>query len=201
MAQAAIRGVSYRRFVTTTQRASGAPPVLDLVQRNFTAVAPNQLWVADTTYIRTWAGFLYLAEVFDAFNRRIVRWAMATHLKTALVLHALEMARVRRRPTYVILHADHESQYTSLAFSVRCKTLGVRPSRRTVGDCYDNAVCESFFATRECELLNRRTFRTHPEAQMAIFRFIEGWYNPHRRHSSLGYLSSITFEEQYHHAA
>ncbi len=201
MAHAAIRGVSRRRFVTTTQRTPGAPPVPDLVQRDFTAAAPNQLWVADITYVPTWAGFLYLAVVLDAFSRRIVGWAMATHLKTELVLQALEMARVQRRPTGVIHHSDHGSQYTSLAFGARCEAVGVRPSRGTVGDCYDNALCESFFATLECELLDRRTFRAHTDAQIAIFRFIEGWYNPHRRHSTLGYVSPITFEQQYYHAA
>ncbi len=201
MAQAAVRGVSRRRFVTTTQRDLGARPVPDLVQRDFTAAAPNQLWVADITYVPTWAGFLFLAVVLDAFSRRIVGWAMATHLKTDLVLAALEMARVQRRPVGVIHHSDHGSQYTSLAFGARCETLGGRPSRGTVGDCYDNALCESFFATLECELLDRRTSPSHAEARTAIFRFIEGWYNPHRRHSTLGYLSPINFEQQYYQAA
>lgn len=101
----------------------------------------------------------------------------------------------------VLRQPVESTQYTSLSFGGRCEALGVRPSRGTVGDCYDSALCESFFATLECELLNRRTFRAHAEAQMAIFRFIEGWYNPHRRHSELGYLSPINYEEQYYHAA
>lgn len=194
MLAAGLVGVSRRRWVSTTQRGPVAEAVPDLVQRDFVATAPNQLWVADITYVATWTGFLYLAVVLDAFSRRIVGWAMATHLKTELVLAALEMARAQRWPRDVIHHSDHGTQYTSLAFGDRCKTLGVRPSRGSVGDCYDNALCESFFATLECELLDRRTFRSHADARAAIFRFIEGWYNPHRRHSTLGYLSPINYE-------
>lgn len=201
MRAAGLVGVSRRRWVTTTQRGAAAEAVLDLVQRDFVATAPNQLWVADITFVPTWAGFLFVAVVLDAFSRRIVGWAMATHLKTSLVLAALEMARVQRRPVGVIHHSDHGTQYTSLAFGERCKVLGVRPSRGSVGDCYDNALCESFFATLECELLDRRTFRSHAEARTAIFRFIEGWYNPHRRHSTLGYLSPINYERLHANAA
>ena len=198
MRAAGLVGVSRRRGTRTTVRGPVADDAPDLVRRNFTATAPDQLWVADITYVPTWAGFLYLAVVLDAFSRRIVGWAMATHLKTELVLAALEMARVQRRPTNVIHHSDHGSQYTSLAFGTRCATLGVRPSRGTVGDCYDNALCESFFATLECELLDRRTFRSHAEARTAIFQFIEGWYNPHRRHSALGQQSPMQFERLHH---
>jgi putative transposase len=194
MRAAGLVGVSRRRGARTTVRGPGGDDAPDLVQRNFTAAAPDQLWVADITYVPTWAGFLYLAVVLDAFSRRVVGWAMATHLKTELVLAALEMARVQRRPTNVIHHSDHGSQYTSLAFGTRCATVGVRPSRGTVGDCYDNALCESFFATLECELLDRSTFHSQAEARTAIFRFIEGWYNPHRRHSALGQQSPIQFE-------
>lgn len=201
MRTAGLVGVSRRRGVRTTRRGTAEVPALDLVRRDFTAPAPDQLWVADITYVPTWAGFLYLAVVLDAFSRRIVGWAMATHLKTELVLAALEMARVQRRPTGVIHHSDHGTQYTALAFGARCDTLGVRPSRGTVGDCYDNALCESFFATLECELLDRRSFASQAEARMAIFRFIEGWYNPHRRHSALGYLSPISFEHRHANAA
>lgn len=197
MRQAGLVGVSRRRGVRTTCRGVEAESVPDLVQRDFTATAPNQLWVADITYVPTWAGFLFLAVVLDAFSRRIVGWAMATHLKTELVLAALEMARIQRRPTSVIHHSDHGSQYTSLAFGARCQTLGVRPSRGTVGDCYDNALCESFFATLECELIDRRTLRSQAEARAAIFRFIEGWYNPHRRHSALGQRSPVNYERLY----
>ena len=160
-------------------------------ERNFVAPGPNRLWVADITYIPTWAGFLYLAVLLDAFSRRIVGWAMETHLRTELVLEALNMALAQRRPAGVIHHSDQGTQYTSIAFGMRCRESGVRPSMGSVGDCFDNAMCESFFATLECELLDRRHFRTQVEARMAVFEFIEGWYNPHRRHSALDYLSPI----------
>jgi putative transposase len=165
------------------------------VNRDFTATGPDQLWVADITYIKTWVGFLYLAVVLDAWSRRVVGWSMALHLRTELVLEALDMALWQRRPKAVIHHSDQGCQYTSIAFGQRCRQAGVRPSMGSRGDCYDNAMCESFFATLECELLDRRSFRTQAEARMAIFDFIEGWYNPHRRHSALGYLSPALFEE------
>jgi putative transposase len=151
---------------------------------------------SDMTYVPTWAGFLYLAVVLDAFSRRIVGWAMGTNLRTQLVLDALNMAVGQRRPSGVIHHSDQGSQYTSIAFGLRCKEAGVRPSMGSVGDAYDNAMCESFFATLECELLDRRKFQTKAEARMAIFEFIEGWYNPGRRHSALGYLSPIDYERR-----
>jgi putative transposase len=175
-------------------RAPGARPAPDLVERNFVAAAPNRLWVADITYIPTWAGFLYLAVVLDTFSRRIVGWAMETHLRTELVVQALNLALWQRRPAAVIHHSDQGSQYTSLAFGQRCREAGVRPSMGSVGDCFDNAMCESFFATLECELLDRRRFKTQSEARMAVFEFIEAWYNPHRRHSALDYLSPINYE-------
>jgi len=120
---------------------------------------------------------------------------MATHLKTELVLDALEMAFAQRKPDGVIHHSDHGCQYTSIAFGKRCGEMGVRPSMGSVGDAYDNAMAESFFATLECELLDRRRFRTQAEGRHAIFRFIEGWYNPHRRHSSLGSISPVSYEK------
>ena len=194
MANAGLYGVSRRHWVTTTVRDRNARPAPDLVERNFVAAAPNRLWVADITYIPTWAGFLYLAVVLDAFSRRIVGWAMKTHLRTELVLEALDLALWQRRPAAVIHHSDQGSQYTSLAFGQRCREAGVRPSMGSVGDCFDNAMCESFFATLECELLDRRCFKNQSEARMAAFEFIEGWYNPHRRHSALDYHSPINYE-------
>jgi putative transposase len=194
MRAARLRGVSRRAWIITTQRDPKARPAPDLVERNFTAAAPNRLWLADITYIPTWAGFLYLAVVLDAFSRRIVGWAMETYLRTELVLKALDMALGQRRPASVIHHSDQGCQYTSIAFGQRCEQAGVRPSMGSVGDCFDNAMCESFFATLECELLERRRFKTQVEARMAVFDFIEGWYNPHRRHSALGYLSPIAYE-------
>lgn len=189
-----LQGVSRRKAPRTTQRKPGARPAPDLVKRNFTAIGPNRLWVADITYVATWAGWLYLAVVVDAWSRRVVGWAMSTHLHTALVLDALQMAIRQRRPRGVIHHSDQGSQYTSLAFGQRCRAAGVRPSMGSVGDCYDNALCESFFATLECELLDRNTFHSQAEARLAVFEFIEGWYNPHRRHSALDYLSPNRYE-------
>ena len=197
MRAAGLAGVSRRKGVQTTRRDEAARPAPDLVERDFTADAPDRLWVADITYITTWAGFLYLAVVLDAFSRRIVGWAMATHLRTSLVLDALDMALAQRRPEGVIHHSDQGSQYTSIAFGRRCREAGVRPSMGSVGDCYDNALCESFFATLECELLDRHRFPTQAEARMAVFEFIEGWYNPRRRHSSIGYLSPINYERKH----
>ena len=194
MKAAGLKGVSRRKFVTTTMRDERVRPAQDLVDRNFYAAAPNLLWVADITYVPTWAGFLYLAVVLDAFSRRIVGWAMGHDLKAQLVLDALNMAIAQRKPQDVIHHSDQGSQYTSIAFGLRCKEAGVRPSMGSVGDAYDNAMCESFFATLECELLDRRKFKTKAEARMAIFQFIEGWYNPGRRHSALGYKSPINYE-------
>ena len=195
MRRAGLRGVSRRKWVTTTVRNRAHRPAPDLVQRAFTATKPNQLWVADITYIPTWSGFLYLAVVLDAWSRRIVGWAMETHLRTALVLAALEMAVRQRQPRDVIHHSDQGCQYTALAFGQRCRAAGVRPSMGSVGDCYDNALCESFFATLECELLDRVSLRTPAEARLAVFDFIEGWYNTQRRHSSLAYESPMNFEQ------
>jgi putative transposase len=189
MKAAGLAGVSRRKGTCTTIRDKDALPAPDLVDRDFTVSVPNELWLADITYVPTWAGFLYLAVVLDAFNRQVVGWAMANNLKTQLVLDALEMALWKRRPENVIHHSDQGSQYTSLAFGKRCTKAGVRPSMGSAGDCYDNAMCESFFATLETELLYRTTFRSHSEARMAIFDFIEAFYNPRRRHSSLGNLS------------
>jgi putative transposase len=198
MRQAGLAGVSRRKGCWTTIRDRDAQAAPDLVQREFAAPGPDRLWVADITYIPTWAGFLYLAVVLDAWSRRIVGWAMANHLRTALVLEALNMAVWRRRPaTDVIHHSDHGCQYTSLAFGSRCREAGVRPSMGSVGDAYDNALCESFFASLECELLDRSCFHTPAEARPAVFEYIEGWYNTQRRHSALDYDSPIEYERRH----
>jgi putative transposase len=197
MRAAGLRGISRRRWIITTRRAERARPAPDLVQRHFHADAPNRLWVADATYIPTLAGFLYLAVVLDVFSRRIVGWAMDARLQTELMLSALNMALLQRRPHGVIHHSDQGCQYTSLAFGRRCRDMGVRPSMGTVGDCFDNAMAESFFATLECELLERHRFETREEASQAVFQFIEGWYNTKRRHSSIAYLSPIDYERKH----
>ena len=197
MRAAGLEGVSRRKGHRTTVRDREARPAPDLVQREFATEGPDRLWVADITYIPTWAGFLFLAVVLDAWSRRVVGWAMATHLKTELVLEALNMAVWQRRPSGVIHHSDQGCQYTSIAFGHRCREAGVRPSMGSVGDCFDNALCESFFATLECELLDRRSFHTQIEARLAVFEFIEGWYNPNRRHSALDYASPLEYERSY----
>jgi putative transposase len=195
MKRAGIEGISRRRKYKST-RDKDARPAPDLVDRKFVATAPNQVWVADITYVPTWAGFLYLAVVLDVYSRRIVGWAMEKHLRAELVIDALNMAVGQRQPSTVIHHSDQGCQYTSIAFGLRCREVGVKPSMGSVGDAYDNAMCESFFATLECELLDRRRFRTHAEAEMAIFDFIEGFYNTHRIHSALDYRSPIDYELQ-----
>jgi transposase InsO family protein len=162
MRSAGIRGVSRRKVFTTTVGDARARPAPDLVARQFTAAGPDRLGVADITYVPTGAGFLFLAVVLDAWSRRIIGWAMDTHLRTDLVVAALDMALAQRRPTEVIHHSDQGCQYTSVAFGGRCREAGVRPSMGSVGDAYDNAMCESFFATLECELLDRAHFRTRP---------------------------------------
>ena len=194
MRSVGIADVSRRRGPRTTRRDSQARPAPDRVERRFEADAPNRLGVADITYIPTLADFLYLAIVLDVFSRRVVGWAMAAHLRTALVLEALEMAVGQRRPVSVIHHSDQGCQYTSLAFGARCREWSVAPSMGSVGDCFDNAMAESFFATLECELLDRKRLATHGEARAAVFEFVEGWYNTQRRHSALGYVSPLEFE-------
>ena len=197
MRVAGLQGVSRRKGPRTTTRRPEARPAPDLVNRDFRASVPNQLWIADITYVPTVVGFLYLAVVLDVFSRRVVGWAMANHMRTELVLDALKMACQQRRPTEVIHHSDQGSQYTSIAFGDQCHRANVRPSMGSVGDCYDNAMCESFFATLECELIDRHRFHSHEEARRELFSFIEGWYNPHRRHSALDYLSPIAYERRY----
>jgi putative transposase len=196
MAAAGIQGVTRRKWVRTTIRDPRARPAPDLVERRFRADSPNTVWVADITEIPTWEGSLSLAAVQDVWSRRIVGWAIANHMRTELVVAALDMAISQRHPDRVVHHSGQGSQYTSIAFGSHCHLNRVVPSMGTVGDCYDNAMAESFFATLEREVLNRRRFRSQAEARMAIFQWLEGWYNPHRRHSALGYLSPINYERK-----
>ena len=191
-----IEGATRRRFGTaTTRRDAEARPAPDLVGRDFSADGPDELWVADITYVPTWAGWLYLAVVLDAWSRRVVGWAMATHMRAELVEAALAMALARRRPEgRVVHHSDQGSQYTSLAFGERCREAGIARSMGSAGDAYDNAMCESFFATLECELIWKRSFRAAADARREVFGFIEGFYNTRRLHSSLGYESPLDFE-------
>ena len=188
-------GITRRRYRATTQRDPAARGAPDLVQRHFHADRPNQLWVADITYIPTTTGFCYLAMVLDVFSRRVVGWSIASTLATSLVVDALDRALLQRRPRGVIHHSDHGAQYTSDPFVARCRAAGVRPSMGRIGSCYDNAIAESFFATLECELLARHRFHNLAEATAALFEFIEGWYNTRRLHSALGYCSPMTYEK------
>ena len=197
MVREGIQGVTRRRGFKTTIRDEENRPAPDLVQRDFTATGRDKLWVADITYVPTLAGFLFLAVVLDVWSRRIVGWAMRTHLRTELVEEALDMALEQRRPASVIHHSDQGTQYTSIDFGKRCAKEGVRPSMGSVGDCYDNAMCESFFASLECELIDRERWASPKEARLAVFDYIEGWYNTHRRHSSIGYDSPRDFEARH----
>ena len=171
MNESGLAGVSRRKSTVTTRRDRSARPAPDLVDRQFVADQPNALWVADITYVPTWVGFLYLAVVLEVWSRKIVGWAMASHLRTSLVTAALDMAITQRSPAGVIHHSDQGCQYTSIEFGKRCRQAGIRPSMGSVGDCYDNAMCESFFATLECELIDRSTFEADPRVGGA-FRFV-----------------------------
>ncbi len=195
---AGLAGCHRRTGIRTTRRQEGAIPAPDHVRRDFCAVAPDRVWVADITYVPTWAGFLYLAVVLDVYSRRIVGWAMANHLRAELVRDALDMAILRRRPAAgVIHHSDQGSQYTSLAFGARLHEAGIVASMGSRGDCFDNAMAESFFATLECELLSRQQFPTHHAARLALFDYLEGFYNTQRRHSALDYLSPMAYERRW----
>jgi putative transposase len=192
MRRAGLRGVhGQRRRVRTTVPDRQATPAPDRVARAFAPAAIgaiNRVWLADISYVPTGEGWLYLAVVLDAYSRKVVGWAMADHLRTELVADALAMAvRARRPAPGLIHHSDHGCQYTSLAFGQQLRAAGIVPSMGSVGDCYDNAVVESFFSTLKVELLGRRPWPTRVAARLATFEFIEVWYNRRRRHSTLGY--------------
>ena len=202
MRESGLSGVNRRKKRGTTRRDRNARPAPDLVDREFAAQAPDRLWVADVTYVPTLAGFLYQAVVLDVFSRRIVGWSMDSRLKAELVLDALDMAVARRRPGKgLIHHSDQASQYTSLRFGRRCRDLGIALSMGSVGGCFDSAMAESFFASLECELIDRTTFRNRAEAKGEIFRYVEGWYNLRRRHSGISHQSPANFEKAYYEAA
>lgn len=187
-----------RRRVRTTLRSQTEriPPAPDLVKRNFAPEAPDRLWVADITYVRTWEGWLYLSFVLDTYSRRVVGWSMANHLKTDLVLDALNMAIYNRRPQPgLIHHSDRGSQYTSVEFGSRLKEGALLPSMGSVADAYDNSMAESFVSTLKRELIHRHSWPSRQMVRTAIFEYIEGFYNTHRRHSALGHLSPSKYEE------
>jgi putative transposase len=196
MRAAGIAGVRPRKPRKTTIRIPGVTPATDLVERQFRPDRPNVLWVADITYLRTGEGWLYLAAVQDVFSRQIVGWSMANHLRATLVVDALQMALSRRRPDPgLIHHSDQGSQYVSLAFGRAARQAGIAVSMGSRGDAYDNAVAETFFATLKKELVHRRGWPTRLEMQSAVFEYIEAFYNRQRRHSTLGMLSPVAFEQ------
>jgi putative transposase len=187
-----------RRKARTTlrSRTERTPPAPDLVKRDFTPEAPDRLWVADITYVRTWEGWLYLSFVLDAYSRRIVGWSMANNLETDLVLDALNMAIYNRRPQPgLIHHSDRGSQYTSVEFGSRLKEAALLPSMGSVADAYDNSMAESFVSTLKRELIHRHSWPNRQSARTAIFEYIEGFYNTRRRHSALGHLSPSEYEQ------
>jgi putative transposase len=191
-----ISGLVPKRYRRTTIRVPGVRVADDLVERNFVPTVPNRLWCADIKYVRTWQGWLYLAAVMDCYSRRIVGWSMRPDLEAELVVDALEMAIARRRPRAgLVHHSDQGSQYVSLRFGERCREIGIHRSMGSKGDCFDNAVAESFFATLEKDLLRRRSFATRQDARTAVFDYIETFYNPVRLHSTLDYLSPIEYEK------
>lgn len=195
MRESGLSGVTRRRKWRTTQRDERARPAPDLVDRSFEADGPHQLWVADITHVPSRSGPLYLAMVLDVWSRKVVGWAINTTMPAELVVRALDMALERRRPHGVIHHSDQGSQYTSMAFTSRCKAHHVEISMGSVGDCFDNAMAESFFATFETELLALvGPLTTVREAKARIISFIEGFYNTRRLHSKLGYRSPVEFE-------
>jgi transposase InsO family protein len=197
MRTAGLAGRSPRRWVATTIADPSAAERTDLIRRDFAtdAAAINTRWCGDITYIPTWQGWLYLATVIDLASRRIVGWATTDHLRTELVAQALTNACATRHPDRgVIFHSDRGCQYTSAEYAKTAKDHDVRLSVGRRGQCWDNAVAESFFATIKTELLNRQPWPTRAAAHTAIFDYIEGWYNTRRRHSSLGYQSPATYE-------
>lgn len=191
-----LRGCIRGRRKPTTRRNKNTVPVEDLVRRDFGAPAPNRLWTADITYVNTEEGFLYLAFVLDAYSRRLVGWAVESHLRTELVVDALEMAVWRRRPAPgLIHHSDQGAQYTALSFGKRLEQVGIVPSMGRVGSALDNALSESFVATLKAELVSQAKFPSREIARVAIFEYLEAFYNRTRIHSSLGYRSPVDFEE------
>jgi transposase InsO family protein len=196
-----IFGRARRRFKRTTIADPDAlTTAVDLVKRSFGpgTVEIDRLWCSDVSYVRTWEGWMYLATVIDVASRRVVGWAMADHMRAELVCDALQMALQRRRPDPgLIFHSDRGSQYTSAQFIELLTPHGIRQSLSRPGQCWDNAVCESFLSTLKCELIHRHAWPTRARARSAIFRYIEGWYNPRRLHSSLGYVSPADYERRW----
>ena len=197
MRRVGLSGLVKRRRGRTTIRVPGVRTAPDLVARDFNPKRPDQLWVADITYLRTWEGWLYLAAVMDCYSRRIVGWSIADHMRAELVVDALEMALARRKPAAgLVHHSDQGSQFVSLVFAQRCQDAGVEISMGARGCAYDNAVKESFFASLKKELVYRQSWPTKADLRTAVFDYIEVFYNRSRLHSTLGYLSPVEYEQR-----
>ncbi len=196
MKEAGISGVYRRKGRGCTRRDPAAEPADDLVNREFDPAVPDRLWVMDVTEHPTEEGKLYLAVVIDAFSRRVVGWSIADHIRSELVVDALQMAIWRRRPPKgtTIAHSDHGSTYTSWAFGRRLRAAGILGSMGSIGDCFDNSVAESFFGTLQLELLDEHRWTDRKRLALAIFDWIETWYNPRRRHSYCKMLSPVDYE-------
>ncbi len=195
MRAAGLAGCHRRRRARTTVADAAAVPAPNLVARDFAAAAPDRLWIGDITYVATWEGWLYLAVLLDAHSRRVIGWAMADHLRTELALDALQMAFAARQPAAgLIHHTDRGCQYTAAAYQGALATRAITASMSRAGDCYDNAMAESFFATLKAELIDTRPWPTRRAARQAIFAWIEAFYNRRRYHSALGYRSPAAYE-------
>jgi transposase InsO family protein len=197
MRKAKIRAKTRKRFVPRTTDSRHKRPVADnLLERDFTAAAPNRKWLADITYVPSGEGWLYLAAVLDVYSRRIVGWSMADHMETDLVEGALSMALEHRRPAGrdLLHHSDRGSQYASDDYQHLLACHGITVSMSGKGDCYDNAMMESFWATLKCELVHQQRYATREQGRQSIFEYIEVFYNRKRLHSSLGYVSPDSFE-------
>jgi putative transposase len=197
MRQAGLRAVQKQRRICTTDSRHGDPIAPNLLQRDFTARAPNRKWLTDLTAVWTAEGWLYLAVILDVYSRLVVGWAMASHREESLVEAALWMALGRRKPVEELMHhSDRGSQYTSLAYQAALAQFPIQVSMSRKGDCYDNAMMESFFSSLKTECVHRHTYQSRAEAKQSIFEWIEVFYNRQRRHSSLGYLSPVVYEQQ-----
>ncbi len=198
MREQGIRARRRRRFRTTTDSRHTLPIAANVVAREFTTTAPNTTWVTDITYVWTLEGWLYLAVILDLFSRRVVGWAMSARIDRQLALDALGMALAHRQPPRgLIHHSDRGSQYASREYRDALATHGVVCSMSRRGDCWDNAVAESFFATLKLELVYERDWTTRADARAAIFEYLEVFYNRQRRHSALGYVSPLAFERRH----
>ena len=202
MRDAGLVGTPRRRFRVTTQSGHGQPVAPNTLARQFAVARPNQVWAADITYCGTAEGWLYLAVILDLASRRVVGWATSRVLERELVLRALRQALALRQPAPGLMHhSDRGTQYASMDYQLLLAARGIRCSMSRGGDCWDNAVVESFFATLKRELVGPERWATRAEAHRALTAYIDGWYNRHRRHSSLAYLSPIEYERKTMHVA